>query len=142
MLPSGMVHALERVRQMLRPSGVLLDLHPAGDSPPIEVRVGKETIRVGVLDETDGCVEYGLAEAALAQVIRVGLFAIDRSTEYPFLIHADSLEELRTYLAEEWTDAVIDEAILRRISLLMAEPKGDSGIILRDRILARQLRPI
>ncbi|MEK6574726.1 MAG: hypothetical protein AABZ58_10500 [Chloroflexota bacterium] len=74
-----MVHALELARQLLLPNGRLLDLHPTGEPPPIEIRMGTEISRVGFLRETDDFVEYGLADAAVARVIREGLFVIEKA---------------------------------------------------------------
>lgn len=136
-----MVHALELARQLLLPNGRLLDLHPTGNPPPIEVRVGTEMSRAGFLRETDDFVEYGLADAAAAQVIREGLFIVEKSDQYSFAIHAESLSELQTYLAEEWTDAVIDDDIVRRVEVLLARSERDREVILRDRIHIARLRP-
>jgi hypothetical protein len=141
MEPSGMVHALELARQLLLPNGRLLDLHPTGEPPPIEIRIGTEISRVGFLRETDDFVEYGLADAAVARVIREGLFVIEKSDQYSFDIHADGLEELLSYLAEEWTDAVIDDDIVKRIESLLSSSETDKEIILRDRIYIARLRP-
>ena len=141
MEPSGMVHALELARQLLLPNGRLLDLHPTGEPPPIEIRMGTEISRVGFLRETDDFVEYGLADAAVARVIREGLFVIEKSDQYSFDIHADGLEELLSYLAEEWTDAVIDDDIVKRIESLLSSSETDKEIILRDRIYIARLRP-
>jgi hypothetical protein len=141
MEPSGMVHALELARQLLLPNGRLLDLHPTGEPPPIEIRMGTGIRRVGFLRETDDFVEYGLADAAVARVIREGLFVIEKSDQYSFDIHADGLEELLSYLAEEWTDAVIDDDIVKRIESLLSSSVTDKEIILRDRIYIARLRP-
>jgi hypothetical protein len=51
------------------------------------------------------------------------------------------LEELLSYLAEEWTDAVIDDDIVKRIESLLSSSETDKEIILRDRIYIARLRP-
>ena len=69
----GMVHALEIVHDLLKPGGVLVDIHPNGDPPPIEVNVGGDVMLAGYLDETDDFEEYFKADEALAEVTGTGL---------------------------------------------------------------------
>jgi hypothetical protein len=110
-----MVHALERVHSLIAPGGVLIDIHPQSYNPPVRVN-GQH---VGVVRETDDFVEYRQASAAVEEVIGRGLFAVERSATFPVLTHADSLPELLSFLAEEWTAAVLEDGLQRRIESLM-----------------------
>ncbi len=128
-----MVHALERVHRLIAPGGVLIDIHPLGDDPPLRVN-GQ---RVGVVKETDDFVEYRQASAALSEVIERGLFAIERAATFVALTHADSLPELLAFLAEEWTDAVLEDDLRWRIEALMP-----GEIVIEDAVSMTRLRRI
>ena len=137
-----MVHALEKIHQLLEPDGRLVDLHPTGDPPPIEVRVGQQTTIVGRMKETDDFIEYAQASGALAQVIRSGLFAAEREGTFEFVTYADSVFEWREYLAKEWKDAILDAAVAARAEELLSVPGPDRELILREQVRIARLKPM
>ena len=115
-----MVHALEKIHRLIRPAGTLIDIHPSTEPPSIEIRLRDRFIAAGWLHETDDCIEYELADQALATVMANGLFALERSGTFGFLVYADTLADLQKYLAEEWKDAYIDDVTLMRAEELMS----------------------
>ena len=137
-----MVHALEIIRRLLRPHGKLIDIHPVGEPSPVEVRVGGQTTLVGRLTETDDFVEYGQADAALAQAVQRRLFVLEREATFPFITHADSMSELREYLAKEWKDAILDDQTARKAQELLAGPERDKELLVHDRVHILQLSDI
>ena len=137
-----MVHALEIIHRLLRPHGKLIDIHPVGEPSPVEVRVGRQTTLVGRLTETDDFVEYGQADAALAQAVQRRLFVLEREATFPFITHADSMSELREYLAKEWKDAILDDQTARKAEALLAGPERDKELLVHDRIHILQLSDI
>jgi len=142
MEPAGMVHALEIIHQLLRPHGKLIDIHPVGEPSPIEVRMGGQTTLAGWLTETDDFVEYKQADDALAQAIQRGWFLAEREATFPFVTHADSMSELREYLAKEWKDAILDDQTARKVEELLAGPERDKELLVHDRIHILQLSDI
>jgi hypothetical protein len=141
MEPAGMVHALEKIRGLLEPDGRLIDIHPSGEPPPIEVRVGQRTIVVGWMKETDDFAEYAQASAALSQVVERGWFDVERKGAFEFITHADSVADLRDYLAKEWKDAILDEAVAARAEELLSAPEPDKELIVREQIRIARLGP-
>ena len=136
-----MVHALEKIRPLLRPDGRLIDIHPSGEPPPIEVHVGSQATYVGRLEESDDFIEYGRADAAVAQAVQRGLFTLEKEGAFPFVTHADSVADLREYLAKEWKDAIIEEAVVARAKELLSTPGRDRDVTLRERVRIARLRP-
>jgi len=136
-----MVHALEKIHQILQPDGRLMDIHPSGEPPPIEVRVGQRTLVVGWMKETDDFVEYAQANAALSQVVERGWFDVERRGAFEFATHADSVTDLRDYLAKEWKDAILDEAVAATAEELLSAPEPDKELIVREQIRIARLRP-
>ena len=135
-----MVHALQQIQRLLKPSGNLIDIHPMDKPPPVEVRLGPQTHRLGYLRETDDSIEYRQADAAVAQVVREGLFVVEHTSEFPFRIYTDTVAELQAYLVAEWKDAILDEAIAQRAAELLGGPGGDKELIVRDHIHIARLR--
>jgi hypothetical protein len=135
MQPESMVHALEMIHDLLKPGGDLLDLHPLGIPAEISIRVGAGWQKLGELQETDNFIEYPQAEQAISIVRANGLFQLRANGQYDFLIHAATMDELRGYLAAEWTDAILPPEVLNHPGLPQAEE-----IILRDFIHIGLLR--
>ena len=65
MPPERMVHALETVHTLIKPGGLLLDIHPGLDKAWVEVKVNGKEYYLDVLEETDDYIEYGQANNAL-----------------------------------------------------------------------------
>jgi hypothetical protein len=137
-----MVHALEVIRNLLDPEGFLLDVHPSSDPPPIEVRLGHRYYLAGWLKEADDYIEYIQADQALEEVVRRGLFALEQKGAFTFNTYAPSFEELRSYLAEAWQDAVIDDQVAGRVEDFMRSSEKDKEVVLRELVQISRLRPL
>jgi hypothetical protein len=139
---AGMVHALEKISQLLKPDGVLLDIHPTNEMAAIAVRLREQLIPAGWLHESDEYVEYEWADEALQHAIDDQRFALEQSGTFEFMWHADTLHELRAYLAEEWKDAVIDELTAGRIEELLKLPVYDKEILVSEAIRIARYRAV
>jgi len=137
-----MVHALEKIRRLLRPGGVLVDIHPPPEPSSIDVRIGGQLHPVGWLRDTDDYGDYEAADAALATIVARGLFTVERQGAFSFLTHVDTPAELRRYLAEEWENASIDDVTTARIEEWMSTSERDKEIILRESVRIARLAPI
>ena len=136
-----MVHALEKIHELLEPDGRLIDIHPSGEPPPIEVRVGQQVTVVGWMKETDDFIEYAQASAALSEAIGRGRFDVERKGTFEFVTHADSISDLREYLAKEWKDAILEEAVMAKAAELLDTPECDKELMVREQIRIARLRP-
>ena len=133
-----MVHALELCRSLLKSDGRLIDLHPTGSPPEVQVALGGHLTLLGLLQETDDFIEYAQANAALAQAIQMGMFTTEREGTFTYIIHASSVDELREFLTENWSDAILDKEIdLQYEQFLTAHPADASRSSLR---LVEQIR--
>ena len=127
----SMVHALEQIHDLLKPGGHLIDIHPAGE--PVEfVRLLQEQEHLfGCLQETDDYIEYRQADEALETTVTRGLFKVEKLGEFGFRTYADSFDSLKTFLDENWSDAVIPEAVITEARKLDAE-HGKRTVFLRE----------
>jgi hypothetical protein len=135
-----MVHALEIARALLKPDGLLIDIHPNGTPPPIEVHVGGEVQLAGYLEETNDFVEYFQADDAMRDVTGRGLFKLEREGLFTFMLHAPTIMALADHLEAEWSDAVLREDTIERAAELMGEPGKGKEIVLRESIRIARFR--
>jgi hypothetical protein len=132
--PKGMVHALEMVWHCLAPGGVLIDIHPAGEPPPLFVRTKAGQTSIGWMQETDYFIEYRQADRAIAQVVSAGLFRIAAHREFIFETQAGEIAGLQAYLQATWSDAVLENKLIERANRMQRQVTGPSTIILAERV--------
>jgi len=98
-----MVHALTEVWRALVPGAVLLDIRPYLPFGPLEL-VEREHIRfLGRLEEVQFDSDGASADQAISEVLRQGLFALDRADSFYYSGYWNSVRDLREYL-REWED--------------------------------------
>jgi len=128
---------------LLHPEGVLVDIHPSGEPPPIVARLGTEFYLAGWLREEDDYVEYAQADAALETVVAQGRFRREARSHFTFTTHATTVVELREFLARTWEDAIIDDGVaLRATELLQSAPTADKEVVLQERIRIGRYRKL
>ena len=137
-----MVHALEQIHFLLKPDGILIDIHPTPEPPPIDVRLDADIHRVGWVREVDDYCEYVAADEALATAVSRNLYTWQKQGTFAFTTYADTILDLRQHLAQTWTDAIIDDDIIRRTLDLMQTPSLNQEIILREVIQIARLKPV
>ena len=134
-----MVHALEQIHELLKPGGNLIDIHPDGE--PVEFILpldGREHF-IGYMLETDDYIEYRQADEAIQMAISKGLFEVVKTGEFEFRTHADSLDELKAFLDENWSDAVITDEVIANARRLEKE-HGKQMLFLREQTRIGLLR--
>jgi len=134
MAPEGMVHALEIIHSLLKPGGVLVDIHPTGDPPRIEVLVGDQPHLAGFLQETDDFIEYTQASQALEQAVHRGWFSFQTSQEFIFKTYAPTPGELFQFLSAEWKDALLLPEVIEQAEALYKSADAESKIQLIERV--------
>ena len=109
-----MVHALEMIYDLLEDHGDLIDVHPSIDPPVINM----------INESSDDYIEYTQADQALASVINSGLYVIKKQDLFNFSIYSDTLDEFLAYLAENWSDAYLENDTIDRIRKQMSLAEG------------------
>ena len=147
-----MVHALEEIHRLLKPTGILIDIHPVAEASPIEIHQGGNIDLAGDLSVRQWCTDYQQADIALTEIKQRGLFTFERERVFDSLTHYDSAAELRTSLkeaiakfaresqsAEEAVPQV--EALAERAEELMQAAASGADLIVRERTHISRLRP-
>jgi len=136
-----MGHALKKIHRLLKPAGVLIDIHPTPEPASLEVRIGMQSTPAGWMQETDDYAGYEQSDAALAEAIKRDLFIAERQGNFEFIVYADSIEELREeYLSDFWEQAYIDDITLARLEEMLSTSERDKEIILRESIQIARLK--
>ena len=86
--------------------------------------------------------EYEWADEALQRVIDSGRFTLERVGTFEFVWHADSMNDLLAYLAEEWKDAIIDDVTAMRVEELLKLPVHDKEILVSEAIRIARYRAV
>ncbi len=139
-----MVHALDEVRRVLAPDGILIDLRPLADNWRVEVVSLREVKRTGRVEDlpvqTNGDVA---ANAAIQEVEKRGWFKREQDELFPFFYSWDTPSEMEEFVDDDWSDFVGMEDDTRRATRsAWAVADGDSRVRVRVEILIARWRKL
>jgi hypothetical protein len=131
-----MVDALRRAHRIVTPDGTVVELHPSASAAVIEV----SDRAAGHVHTGDAPIRHAAAGAAIASAVAEGLFAVERVVTFPFYSYADTIEELREYIEENWRDARVEDDTANRTRALL---RGAPGVRprAREHVILTVLRP-
>jgi hypothetical protein len=141
MEPESMVHALEQIHDLLKPGGYLIDIHPTGEPVKFIRPLNGREYFMGYLQETDDYIEYFQADEALETAVSKGLFQVGATEEFEFHTYANSFDELKTFLEENWSDAVIIDDVIAEAHKLDKE-HGKHMVFLHERARVTVLKAV
>jgi hypothetical protein len=134
-----MVHALEQIHGLLNPSGSLIDIHPSSESAEFILPLDEGEQFIGYLQETDDYIEYRQADEAIQAVTARALFQVEVIDTFEFRTCAESFDELKEYLNENWSDALITDDVIANAKRLEKE-YGKRKVLLRERVRLNLLK--
>jgi len=125
-----MVHALHEARRVLKPGGVLIDLRPAAVHRQVGVIRAGQSQRLGAMREKFDD-DYA-ANRAVAEVVRQGLFKLERRIRFDCRRTMDSLAEFRAWLDEFVTLDKLPSHnwLIERVSQALHEDGGKAKIVI------------
>lgn len=137
-----MVHALEKIRALLSPDGVLIDIHPARGAPTIEIRSAVSVLFAEPSPAYDYDDDLRHADEALAWAVEHGVFRLGGTRGFDFVTYADSIAELRGYfaVAEAYEEERRDAGIQARMDELDARVEEAMRAASEDAVLAHRER--
>ncbi len=137
-----MVHALEEARRVLVPGGVLVDLRPLVEHWPIEVATSNQQHEIGrATDLAEPFGDDAAANAAMAQAADSGRWIREQQENFPLFYYWDTPDEMREYLADEWSDVItVDDRVWRDLKSAWATANADARVRLRMKMLITRYR--
>ena len=145
-----MVHALEEVQRLLKSDGRLIDIQPLMEAPLLKVYHGTRVVFVEPDPSYDYEEDMRQADAAFTKVIQRGLFVIEERSEFDFLTHGSSAQELLTFWGKASADDDISqdpaEQRIREVYARVEEIRQGTGqgveVALHERARVLRLKPL
>jgi len=132
-----MVHALDEIRRVLVPGGLLIDLRPLSDHWAVEVETSRERREAGrVSDLPAGLADDEAANQAVAEAEAKNWFQREHQEFFPFYYTWDSPVEMQEYIEKEWEDFIgIDEEVWKELRSMWAVANADARVRVRVKML-------
>jgi SAM-dependent methyltransferase len=132
-----MVHALEEVRRVLKPGGILIDIRPLSGAWPIEVASIREVKETGHVDDFPEPLNADRASnEAMQDVEARGWFSRDRQEFFSYSYSWDMPTDMEEWIADEWQDFVaLGEETKRSTRSAWALGDADARVRLQVRML-------
>lgn len=137
-----MVHALEEVRRVLVPGGILIDIRPFADGWQVEVASANEIKETGRVDDLPESVSADIASnQAMQEVESRGWFRREQEEFFPFFYSWDTPSEFEEFVAEDWSDFIgLSEEVKKATRAAWAIGDADSRVRVRVKILITKWR--
>ena len=142
-----MVHALEETHRILKPAGVLIEIHPAPEVAPfVEIRSNGDVSFFEEDPSFDYEEDLRRAEQAVATVVDRGDFDLDDRRWFELRTRAASVAELREYWdvadaydPEESTEEVVQrrDAMYARAQNALSEAPGAEVVYVEPARMSR-----
>jgi len=147
-----MVHALEGVHRLLKPTGVLIDIHPVAEASPVEIHQEGTIELVGHLSVRQWCMDFEQADVALADIKQRGRFAVEQESEFDSFTYYDSAAEMGAAVKESIDKFARDaqsaaeaiphaEALAARAEELLRTAGSGAELRIREGTHISRLRP-
>jgi SAM-dependent methyltransferase len=132
-----MVHALEEVRRVLKPDGILIDIRPLNGQWPIEVVSTRESRETGHVDDLPEPLNADKASnEAVKDVEGQGWFKRELEEYFPFFYSWDTPSEMEEFIAEDWSDFIaLNENAKMATRSAWAIADADSRVQVKVKIL-------
>jgi hypothetical protein len=139
-----MVHALNEIRRMLAPDGILIDLRPLAANWPIEVATSQDFLEAGKLSDTStGLEDDRAANESMANAEAQKWFIRQREEFFPFFYYWDSPNEMKEYVDEHWADFMtVDETTWKNVRSRWAVANADARLRVRVKMLITRWKKI
>ena len=144
-----MVHTLQALSEawrVLKPHGVVCDIHPISVFLPIEVVKGNERIAAGfvdVINSPSDTLDRALITTGALTIARYeGRFSLEKETFFHVQHMWDSVEAFRTKFSKVLSKITFDEKFLSRLGSLLADMGPDAHVGTRRPVVIGRYRKL
>ena len=136
------MHALEKIHDLLKADGILINIQPSGKDKSLEIHANDKVEQAGLIGHVLDYALHKKALAALDQVVEDGLFVFERIDSFPFLYHAETVDIMQEWISENWLNSILDEDVIRRAVELENTAVKPSQVVVHQDMHISILRPI
>ncbi|MFN8412559.1 MAG: hypothetical protein U0Z26_09250 [Anaerolineales bacterium] len=135
-----MVHALDEIRRVLKPNGMLIDLRPVESNWSVEVVSAAGWQVAGrVSDLPIAVADDEAAFQAMREVQARGWYVKKAEKEFAFFYYWDTPSEMKEFMDEEWEDfEKLEDHVYQKAKSLWASANADARLRLRVNMLITQ----
>lgn len=139
-----MVHALEEIRRVLTPDGILIDVRPLGERWQIEVVSAHNIKQTGrVMDLPEQLNGDIAANQAINEAESHGWFRRDQEEFFPFFYSWDTPSEMEEFIEEDWVDFIdLSEEAKKATRSAWALGDADSRVRVHMKVLLAKWRKL
>ena len=134
-----MVHALREAHRILKPNGLLFDLRPGLKHRRVGLSRAGRWHPVGTMRENFS--DDRAANAAVALILREGLFERERKMQLDLKRYLDTLKELREWL-DEYSKLGRHDWLVKRVQRALLNESGETKIVVRGPLEINVMRKI
>ena len=137
-----MVHALDEIKRVLVPNGLLIDLRPLADHWRVEVASLREIRRTGHVTDLPEQTNGDVASTEAMQVVEQRRwFQREQEELFPFIYSWDTPSEMEEFVNDDWQDFIeLDEDTKRATRSAWAIADADSRVRIRMNVLIARWR--
>jgi SAM-dependent methyltransferase len=132
-----MVHALEEIRRVLVPGGILIDLRPITEQWHVEVCSARERRETGhVTGMPVGLEDDEAANRSMKEAEAEEWFGRESETFFPIHYVWDTASEMEAWIAEEWENVVkLEDDVRHATRSAWALSDADSQVRVKVKML-------
>jgi len=139
-----MVHALEEVRRVLAPEGILIDMRPFAEHWRVEVVSSGGFKETGQVDDLPEQVSGDVASnEAMREAESRGWFQSEQEEFFPLFYSWDTPSEMEEFVDEDWADFIgLSDENRKSTRAVGAVGEADSRVRVRVKILIARWRKL
>lgn len=137
-----MVHALEEIRRILVPDGILIDMRPFAEHWRVEVVSSRGVKETGQVDDLPEQVSGDVASnEAMKEAESRGWFQHEQEEFFPLYYSWDTPSEMEEFVDDDWADFIgLSEDDRKSTRAAWAVGEADSRVRVRIKILIARWR--
>ena len=133
----SMVHALDEIRTVIKPNGILIDLRPVEANWSVEVSSSTGYQLAGRLNDMPaGIADDEAAFKAMREVESRKWYIKEKEEEFSFFYYWDTPSEMKDFMEDEWEDfEKLEDDVFQKTKSLWALANADARVRVRMKML-------
>ena len=138
------MHALNEIRRILVPNGILIDLRPIQGYRIVEVVSGDEVQEIGHIQDFPVCLaEYAASNQAIQESKSRSWFVKEAGDEFFLFYYWDTPSEMKEYIDTEWEHSrKLEDHVYQTAQSIWAVSDADARLRAKMNMLIHRWRKV